>query len=264
MTTFSFGGTYLESFGPVTMINEYLDIPARRGSDMQIPFRHGSIFVKKFYDSRTMSFGIAVMEATAAALEAKIATMQALFSPLAQQTLSITMEDSSVRTASAVVNSPMQTNKIAPNVARVVVEFTLANPIFRSATVLASTIATIDTDPHALVVDNTGTVEERDPRIILTGPLNDVVITNSTNGLVLTYTGDIPAGSHVDIYTNVTGGYVAYLDDGSPPVVNVIGNVTHEGDTTLMTFNVGVNTLSIHSDVTTTGTVEVTFYPPYA
>jgi phage-related protein len=260
MTTFSFGGTYLETFGNVTQINDYLDIPARRGSDMQIPFRHGSMFVKKFYDSRTMSFGIAVMEATPTALEAKLDTMRQLFAPMAQQTLSMTLEDATVRTASASVNRPMEVNKIAPNVARVVIEFELPYPIFRLSTEIADNTTTIDTDPHAMTVTNPGTVEERDPVITLTGPLENVVITNSTNGMTLTYTGAITAGQEVIIQTSNTGEYVARMTG----IANVIGNVTHHGDTALMVINVGANTLSIASAVATTGTVGISFHPPYA
>ena len=263
MATFEFGDTELSSFGSVAVLNDYLSTPARRGDNIVIPFHHGSVFVKKFYEERVMTFGIAVQAADLTALETALDNMRVLFAPNTEQLLEETMGDSSVRNAYASVNAPIQVEMFGPRMAKVVVEFVLSCPFFRAENAITSTIATIDADNHALVVDNTGTVEERDPHIILTGPLNDVVITND-NGLVLTYTGDIPSGSHVDIYTSATGGYVAYLDDGSPPLVNVIGNVTHTGDTALMVFAVGENTLSIHSDVTTTGTVEVTFYAPYA
>jgi hypothetical protein len=264
MTTWTYGNTTLATYGKVVVINDYLSSPARRGNNMVIPFHHGSIFVKKFYDERIMTFGIAVTAASLTALEAVFDAMRAKFAPLTEQVLKATMTDATVREANAIVNGAIQVEPITSTFAKVVVEFSLARPFFRSDTAIASTVATIDADNHDLDVDNTGTIEERDPTIILTGPLNDVVITNTTNGLVLTYTGDIPAGSHVDIYTSAYGGYVAYLDDGSPPLVNVLGNITHTGDTAFMVFNVGVNHLHIHSDVTTTGTVEVTFNAPYA
>lgn len=259
MTTFSFGGTQLETFGNITQINDYLDLPARRGNDIQIPFQHGEVFVKKFYDSRIMSFGIAVMEASAAALEATIKTMQGLFAPLTQQTLSMTLEDGSVRTVQAIVNGPMQTNKLASNVARVVVEFKLAKPYLRLSTAIADNTTTIDTNPHAMTVTNPGTVEERDATIILTGPLSNTIITNSTNGKTLTYTGTISAGHVVTIETNSTGEYIATHSVSG----NVIGNVTHSGDTALMTFDVGSNTLSIADGTHSTGTVKVSFNAPF-
>jgi hypothetical protein len=261
MTTWTYGNTTLTTYGKVTLINDYLSSPARRGNNMVIPFRHGNIFVKKFYDERIMTFGIAVTAASLTALEAVFDAMRAKFAPLTEQVLQATMTDATVREANAIVNGAIQVEPITSTFAKVVVEFSLARPFFRSNTAIASTIATIDADNHDLVVDNTGTIEERDPTIILTGPLNDVVITNTTNGLTLTWTGDLAdAGHHVDISTNSTGEYIALLDNST----NEIGNVTHTGDTALMVFNVGVNHLHIHSDVTTTGTVEVTFKPPYA
>jgi phage-related protein len=260
MTTFSFNSVQLETFGHVTRIDDYLDIPARRGKDQMIPFRHGETFVKKFYDARVMSFGIAVIEASAAALEAQLDTMRQLFAPQAQKYLSMTLEDSSVRRAYASVSKPLNVNKIAPNVARVVVEFELPDPILRSDTAIADNTTTINASPKAMTVTNTGTLEERDPTITLAGPLTNVVITNSTNGLTLTYTGIIANGETVVIWTNAYNEYRALMDGST----NVIGNVTHSGDTALMVFNVGANTLSITSDVATTGTVKAAFYPPYA
>ena len=258
MTTFSFGGTQLESLGNVTQINDYLDLPQTRGNNQVIPYRHGTTFVRKYYDERTLSFGIAVIETSAAALETKFATMRALFSPRTQQTLSVTLEDASVITAQASVDKPMQVNRLSERVAKVVVEFTLCSPFFRLSTPIADNTTTINASPKAMNVTNPGTVEERDATIILTGPLQNTVITNSTNGCVLTYTGTIASPRVVTIST-VNGEYVATNDLGT----NVIGNITHSGDAALMVFDVGSNTLSITDATHTTGTVKVTFYAPF-
>lgn len=259
MTTFSFGGTQLESFGNVTKIDDYLDMANRRGSNQQIPFRDGSIFVPKFYDQRVMAFGIAIHETSATALEATFETMKALFSPRDEQTLSMTMEDASVRTIQATVRGAMSVNKIAPNFARVVVEFECAKPYWRLSTNIADNTTTINASPKAMTVTNPGTVEERDPFIILTGPLQNTVITNSTLGISLTYTGTIASPRVVTIRTNAYGEYVA-TDDLS---TNVIGNVTHSGSSALMAFAPGNNTMSITDATATTGTVKIYFKAPY-
>jgi hypothetical protein len=241
------------------MINDYLSTPARRGDNQFIPFRHGGTFVKKFYDERTISLGVAVIADDLAAMETALDTLRAAFAPMTEQVLEVTMEDASVRQANAIVDSSISVELITQRVAKVVIDFKLSYPFFRLSTAIADTTTTIDASPHAMVVDNPGTVEERDPTIIFTGPLTDPVITNSTNGKVLTYTGAIETGHTVTISTNTTGEYIAvHSIDG-----NVIGNVTHSGDTALMTFDVGESTLAITSDVATTGTVEVTFKAPF-
>ena len=256
----SFGGTTLATYGKVTKIDDYLDVPSRRGGNQMIPYQHGEIFVKKYYESRTLSFGIAIISASATALESTFDTMRAKFAPLTQQTLSDTREDGSVREASAIVNKPIQVNRITGTLAKVVVSFELADPIFRLNSAIADNTVVIDATPHAMTVTNPGTVEERNPTIIIHGAFTAVTITNSTNGAVLTYTGTIGTGATVTIGT-LNGEYYATLSTGS---ANVIGNVTHSGSAALMTFDVGANTLAITSTgLDGNSTVKITFSAPF-
>lgn len=259
MTSWSFGGTALSSFGKVTLLNDYMDIPSRRGDNQIIPFRHGKRFVPKYYDERTMVFGIAVIAASATALETSIDTMKALFGVRTEQVLAQTMEDSTVRNAYATVNRSLSVERKSDKIALTTVEFSLPNPIFRLSTAIADNTTTIDSDPKAMSVTNPGTIEERDATIILTGPLSNTVITNSTNGCVLTYTGTIASPRVVTISTAATGEYVATDDLGA----NKINSITHSGASALMVFNKGSNSLSIADDTHTTGTVKVSFYAPF-
>lgn len=258
--SWSFGGTTLSSLGKVTLINDYLDVPERRGENQLIPYQHGKVFTKKFYDSRTMTFGMAITAASATALETTFDTMRALFAPLTQQILSNTREDGTIRTANAAVNKPIQVNRITNTLAKVVVEFDLADPIFRLSTAIADNTTVIDASPHAMTVTNPGTVEERNPTIIIHGAFTSITITNSTNGAILTYIGAISTSETVTIGT-LNGEYYATLSTGS---ANVIGNVTHSGSPALMTFNVGANTLAItNAGRDGNSTVQVTFYAPF-
>lgn len=259
MTTWEFGGTELDTFGRVTLINDYLDLPDKRGENVLIPFRHGQFHVNKFFEQRIMSFGIAVIGTSASDLEDTFDEMRALFSPSSRQILEQTLEDSSKRQALAEVRSKMTVERFSDKIAKVVVQFTLAQPFFRSDTILADNETVIDASPHAMVVDNIGTVAERDATIILTGPLSNTVITNTENGNTLTYNGTIASPRVVTISTSSTGQYVATTDLGA----NVIGNISHSGDSALMVFEVGENTLSITDATATTGTVKVSFYPPF-
>lgn len=260
MTTISFGGTALSSFGKVTILNDYLDLPERRGDNQMIPFKHGQVFTQKYYDQRTISVGIAINAASGSALENTFTNMRTLFSPMAEQSLSMTLEDTSVRTVNASVNRSIQVDRKSDKVALALVEFDLSFPFFRLSTEIADNTTTIDSSPKAMTVTNTGTVEERDPTITIDGPFSSMTITNSTNGATLTYTGAIGAGETVTIGV-LNGEFYATLSTGS---ANVIGNVDHAGSSSIFPLNVGDNTLSIVSaGGDNTGTVKISFYPPF-
>ena len=258
MTSWTFGGTALTSFGKVTLLNDYLDTVEKRGDNITIAFRHGAEFVEKYYGERNMTFGIAITAATATALETVFDNMRKLFSVRTQQVLAMTMEDSTVRNINASVGRIMEVSRLTGTLAKVVISFSMPRPFWRLSTAIADNTTTIDANPKAMVVTNPGTIEERDATIILTGPLSNTVITNSTNGCTLTYTGTIASPRVVTIST-VNGQYVATNDLGT----NVIGNVTHSGAPALMVFDTGANTLSIADATHTTGTVKVSFYAPY-
>jgi len=257
--TWTYGGTALTSFGKITVIDGYLDMPQRRGSNQIIPFQHGTMHAGKYYDQRVLAFGITITAASASALETTFDNLRKLIAPRTQQTLSLTREDSSVLTSQAIVDAPLQVNRITNTLARVVVEFVMPRPYFRLSTAISDNTTTINTSPKAMTVTNPGTIEERDATITLTGPLQNTVITNSTVGVSLTYTGTIAGGEAVVISTNTYGEYTA-VKTGS---VNVIGNVTHSGAAAFMVLNPGSNTLSITDGTATTGTVKVAFNAPY-
>jgi phage-related protein len=259
MSAWRFGSYDLASFGNVTQIDDYLDLPDSRGNNQVIPFRHGTRFVRKYFDERVLSFGIAVYGDTADDVEAKMETLRSVLAVRTEQTLTQYLTDGSSRTAQASVDRPLQVNRKAPNIALITVEFTLASPYMRSSSLIADNTTTINASPKAMTVTNPGTVEERDPIITLTGPLQNTVITNSTNGCVLTYTGTIASPRVVTIQTSANGDYTATTDLGA----SVIGTITHSGSAALMVLNAGVNTLSITDATATTGTVKISFYPPY-
>jgi hypothetical protein len=264
---FSFGSTTLATYGKVTLINDYLDIPERRGENQVIPYRHGTVFAKKYFGERKMTFGMAITAATATALETKFDTMRAKFAPLTQQTLSVTLESGAIRTVNATVDRPIEVDRKTNTLAFVVVEFTLANPIWRS-----NTLYTVDSDaidgtptPQTLTVVNGGTLEERDPVLVLYGPLENPVITNTTPTVpvILTYTGVIDDGETVTIQTATTGEYTAVYSKGATS--NVIGNVTHSGSAALMVFEVGNNAVTIADANYEGGNAKLTvsFYTPF-
>lgn len=259
MTTWTYGGTALTTYGKVTLINDYLDAPARRGDDTMIPFRHGKVFNKKYYDSRSLSFGLAITAATATALESTFDSMRQKFALNTEQTLAMTMNDATVRNISATVNQPLNVERVTNTFARVVVQFDCADPFWRLSTAIADNTTTINANPKAMTVTNPGTAPETNPTIILTGPLSNTVITNSTTGSVLTYTGTIASPRVVTIVRSANGDYTATDDLAA----NVIANVTHSGTPEFMLLNPGNNSLSIADGTATTGTVKMSFYAPF-
>lgn len=256
MTTWTFAGTSLTDFGRVTIINDYLDMPQRRGNNQVIPYQHGAVFVNKYYGERVITMGIAINAASPTALESTTDSMKTLFSRRTEGTLACTREDSTVRNAMASVNNPFEIDRKSSTVALAVVQFDLAKPYFRAGTVIADNTTTISAGTVAMNVVNIGNVEECDPVITMIGPLNNPIITNSTNGYVLNYGGTI-AGTVV-LQTASTGEYTAMAG-----TTNVIGNITHSGGAEFMVLNAGTNVMSIVNTGGTTGTIGISFYAPY-
>lgn len=255
----SFGGTALSTYGKVTLINDSYDMPERRGENQLLPFRHGKRFVEKYFDERILTFGIAINAASATTLESTLDDLRKKLSPRTQQTLSWTREDGTIRTALASVNRPLEVDRSGSKIVLAIIEFVLPFPFFRLSTEIANNETTINANPKAMTVTNPGTVEERDATIVLTGPLLNTVITNSTNGCVLTYTGTIASPRVVTISISATGEVVATDDLGA----NKIGNLTHSGASAMMVFDVGDNILSIADGTATTGKVRVRFNAPF-
>ena len=256
--SWTFGGTALTSFGKVTLMDDYIGTATRRGGNQIIPFRNGDIFASKYFEGRKFTFGMAITAASATALETTFDNMRKLFGVRTEQVLAMTMEDSSVRNISATVNDPIQVSRKTATLALVVVKFDCAAAVWRLSTAIADNTTVINTNPKAMTVTNPGTVAERNATITLTGTLTNTVITNSTTGETLTYTGTITSPRVVTISVNAYGEYIATDDLGA----NVIGNITHTGSTALMTFNPGANTLSV-ADASGAGTVKVAFNAPF-
>jgi len=251
-----FGTTNLSELGYLIVLEDYLNAPEKRGDNIFIPYRHGRIYTKKFYDERVMSFGLTVHETTLESVENTLDTLKMLAGN-GQQTLTAYMNNGSIRNAQAEIVNDFGVTRPAPLVAKVTIDFLIAGAFMRSATQETNNIV-IDAAPTTETITNPGTVEEREATIVLTGPLQNTVITNSTNGVSLTYTGAIAAPRVVTISV-VAGEYVATDDLAA----NKIGQITHSGSEALFVLDPGANSLSIADDTATTGEVDINYYPPF-
>jgi hypothetical protein len=257
MNAWTFGGVRLSSFGEITELDSYLDLPAKRNENILIPMQDGNTHVKKFFEQKTVSFGIEIVSDGVCDLEETMDALKMLLGQRGQQYLTNPMFTTGERRALAEVVAPLGvTRKPDPRVARVVIDFLLAEPFMRDVTQYAPAPTVIGGHNTPATIVNSGTAEERWAIITLTGPLENVVYTNSANGLILYYTGVIAGGSHVDIDC---GAFTA-LYDGA---VNVLGNLTHVGDTAFMVFVPGPNLMDLDDLNIAGGDVGVTFYPPF-
>ena len=233
----------------------------RRGDNQVIPFSDGSLFVPKFYGSRSITFGIAMTAATATAMEALFDTLHTLIGVRTEQTLAMTMEDTTVRNISATVNRPLNVDRKTATLALITVQFDCAFPFWRLSTVIADNTISVDASPKAFTCTNTGTVYEASPTIIIHGAFTSITMTNSTNGATLTYTGAISTSETVTIGV-LNKEIYATLSTGS---ANVVGNLSHTGGKgMLFPINAGANTLAItNAGRDANSTVKITFSAPY-
>ena len=253
-----FGGTSLDGFGKLTMLEDYLDMAERRGGNIIVPQRHGRVHVDKYFDQRVLTFGLTLDESSKSALEGKLDDLKALLGKTGQQTLRADFNDGTTRSAPAESTNNLSVSRRSPTVAKIVIEFLLAEPFLRSTTQETNTI-TIDASPKTGTVTHPGSAPETKAEIVLTGPLQNTVITNTTTGGTLTYTGTIAAPRVVTISVNAYGEVTAEDDLGA----NMIGNITHSGAAALFVLEPGANALSITDATATTGTVGINYYPPY-
>jgi hypothetical protein len=253
----NFEGTNLDDLGIVTLVSDSLKMAKKRGENILIPMRDGRVFVEKFYDQRAMTLGLEIVKDNIEELETAIDAVKLLFGGRGLGTLTQTLENLSVRTIEAELAGDLDTNRTSPGAVKMVLDFIAPDPFFRG--VLVENTQVISASPTAYTVNNPGTADERNATIVLTGPLHNTVITNSTTGTSLTYTGTIASPRVVTIWTSAYGEFLAWDDLGN----NVIGNITHVGAAALLVFAPGDNALSITDATATTGTVKVTFNAPF-
>lgn len=259
MSSWSYRGTSLDTLGIVTLVTDSFKMPARRGGNVLIPFHDGRVFVEKRFEQRSMALGLEVSANSLSELEAGIDAVKMLFGRRSLGTLTQTLEDLTTRSIQAEYTGDLDPRRSSPLSVRMLLEFVCPDPFFRSS-VLTTDTTTINASPKTYTVNNPGTADERNPRIVLAGPLSSPEITNTTNGVSLQYTGSISAGHSVTIDVDVdTGEFTAVTD----LAVNVIGNVTHDGDAAFFVLDAGNNALSVTDGTHTTGTVTIEFYPPY-
>lgn len=258
MSTWAYRGTDLDDIGIVTKVSDSFKMPTRRGDNVVIPDQDGAVFQEKRFGERVMQLGLEIVEDSRENLEEKIDTAKALFGARGLGLLEQTLENESVRTIEAEYTGDLDPTPVSPNSVRMLLEFRMPDPFFRGEDEVSSDL-TIDASPKSWTFNNPGTAYERKPRIVLLGPLNNVVITNTTNDVIIRYNASIADGDYVTIEKNEHGEWTAI--DNSDEIV--IANVSHEGDSSFFVLEAGDNELEIEDDTATTGVVRFEFFAPY-
>ena len=250
-----FGNVILSSFGHITELDSYLDIPPKRGGNIFIPFQDGNVHVPKFFDQKVISFGMEIVSDGVCDLEEKLDNLKMLLGVRGQQYLSNTMFQGGERRALAeVVTQLGVTRGSDPRVARVVIDFLLSGSFLRSA-VLTSVETTINSTPKTFTINNPGTADERTAIITLTGPLDHAIITNTTNSIAVEYNNDLAGAGNVVV---INCGTFATIPAGA------IADIIHTGDTAFMVLAPGDNAFSVVSTGGhTTGKIKFEFYAPF-
>lgn len=263
MKNWTFRGTALDDFGVVTLLDDVFDAPERRGENLKIPHRHGRIHTRKYYDQRTLLLGITIRGDTISDVENYFFQLKALCAQTGEGALSVEKEDGTVLNANAEVSGSIQPSVAGPVAVKTTIPFVLSDPFFYAESATVQTV-TINASPTSATVANgtvaDGNVEVDTIEIVLTGPLNNTQISNTTNDVSLTYGAAIAAGQTVTISVDAASGEYKAVHSVSG---NVIGNVTHSGSPALMVFDPGDNAIEITDSVATTGTVKFTFTPRY-
>lgn len=257
MKNWKFGGTLLDDFGVVTLLDDVLGTPERRGENIVIPFRQGRVHTRKYYDQRTILLGVLITGTTITDVEDNFRQLKTLCANSNQQALYVETNDGTPLTAQAEVNGSIQPSISGPVAVKTTIPFTLADPFWYEEDAVVENV-NINAGTVNPTINNTGSVETDKIDIVLTGPLSNTVILNGANNVSLTYGTAISSGHTVTISRDATSGQFTAVHSVSG---NVIGNVTHSGSPSLMVFEPGDNDLTITDGVGTTGTVEFTFTP---
>lgn len=255
LNDWTFGGVRLDSIGAVTELDGYLDMPPKRGDNILISLQPGKVWTAKYHDQRVIQFGIEIAARDIPELEQKFDILKRLVGSRIQQALVHNFCDGPRTAMAEVLNVLNPTRDPDPLVAKIVIDFLLADPFFRASVMVSKTVD-IATSPYTLY--NPGTAGERKAVITLAGPLDNPELENVTTGTKLQFLGVLNnPGEWVRIDCRL---YTAVDQSAN----NVIGSIVHTGSTVFLTLAAGNNTINLTDTTgTNTGTAQIDFYPPY-
>jgi phage-related protein len=249
----------------VESVLEGLGKPKARGSNISIPYTHGSKYIKKRLESKTLILAMWVVgnspshirpiggNLSMGQLDRNIDYLNSLFGKSGQYTLERIMRNGEIREARAEVVDSMDFPTKRPGFAKFTVEFELADPLFYTTSEEVREIDITENEQIA-IVENIGTAPTNRMKILLDGPLESPMITNLNTGVWLQYQGSIASGETVEIDTRD----YSCTKDGE----NYIAAIKHGGDMDWLALEAGDNNIKIKNNAVG-GKVEFQFYPAF-
>ncbi|ETA82289.1 phage tail domain-containing protein [Youngiibacter fragilis] len=237
----------------VEEVIEGIGIPKVRGSNLQVPFQHGTRWVKKRYDRRKMVFSMWIKGKDRSELDQNIDTFIRGVAKPGIHTLRRIGKNGEVREAQGELSSDINFVRKAPGYAKFALEIELPDPFFYGADEVIIN-ETIGARTHNWIHEYMGTAPLISMEIKLVGPMTNPMLQNTNNGIWVQYLGVINTGESVVLNTRD----FSCIKEGE----NVITTVKHGGDAYWMVFESGTNNLKLTTE-TTGGTVEFRYHPSY-
>jgi phage-related protein len=245
----------------VAEVPEGIGTPALRGSNIKMPLSHGSKYVPKRYDERTILMPMYVLPKSTAGvyggieqLDTNIDYLSGLFGRRGQKVLKRIMADGTERTATAEIMQSISFNRSNPGAVKFAVEFLLTDPFFYGTTATTETIEVDGTETWTH--SNPGTAPNMKAEITFTGPLTSPKILNNTTGVWVQYNGTINTGDTVIIdcanFTCMLEGETA------------LTSFRHGGDMNWFPIEPGDNNMVLTCTGSSAGSAaSISYYPAY-
>lgn len=239
--------------------------PGFRGEDLTLPYRYGTKYIKKKYNSKSiiLNMWVAGVDRYTGYLENGKTTLETLyenidylnrvFGSLGRHTLRRTLPNGEVREAKAEVYDKFDFGVRPEGYSRFSVEFELSDPFFYDLNAGYIHIPVSGTTVET-IVSVTGTAPASSLDITLVGSLTNTKITNLNNNVSLSYNGVIGAGESVLINTRSFS--------CSKNGVNDISSISHDGDSYWFLLEPGENNLVVESEFAN-GTIAINYKPTY-
>jgi len=251
-----------------TEVSKGIGVPAKRGSNLKVPYAYGERYRAKMFDPRVISLPMAMrgVDKTTGLIPPgktekdqlfeNIDYLSGVFTTRTQAALRRTWPDgTTIREAQAEVISELDIPPTVPLLTKFVVDFYLADPFFYGLTQKDEPTA-IGATPKTWTHTNPGTAPAVKMTITLTGPLSAPKLENLSNGVWLQYNGAIGAGESVVINTaafTMTKG-----------ATNMISALRHQGSPLWMILERGSNSMKVTCDAAPSGSVRMQYYPAYS
>lgn len=253
--TWTYNGSALSVFGKwgIESVLEGIGIPDMRGSNTQIPFAHGTRWVKKRFDRRKVVFAMWIRGRDRTQLDRSIDEFLRAFGRPGMHSLQRTLSSGTVREAQAELGSAIELVRKSPNHVKFALELELADPFFYDTEVTEET-KLLTASPLEWTHENPGTATATAIEVVLSGPLQNPLLRNRSNDVWLQYLAPIAAGETVVMDTKAFN-CVAGAE-------NRMTALRHGGDAYWFVLQAGQNQLRFESDGPG-GSVTLRYRPAY-